>query len=56
MVEMIVGMAIGYLAFTEQGHKVGNWVASAAVAEGKKLIEKRSESQKKEKEEKTDEN
>jgi intein-encoded DNA endonuclease-like protein len=43
MLEMILGMAVGYIAFTENGHKVGNWVADMAVREGKKLIEKSKE-------------
>ena len=55
MLEMIVGMAISYIAFTEQGHKIGNWVAQVAVNEGKKMIEKKTQTKPAEKEEKTDE-
>lgn len=40
MLEMIIGMAISYIAFTEQGHKLGNLVAQAALTEGKKMIKK----------------
>jgi hypothetical protein len=40
MLEMIIGMALGYIAFTEQGHKIGNFVAQAALTEGKKMIKK----------------
>lgn len=40
MLEMIVGMAFSYIAFTEQGHRLGNTLAQAAVKEGRKMLEK----------------
>lgn len=55
MLEMIVGMAISYIAFTEQGHKLGNWVAQAAMSEGKKMIEKQVKVKPAEQEESKDE-
>lgn len=42
MLEMIVGMALSYIAFTEQGHKLGNTIAQVAVKEGKKMLEKQT--------------
>lgn len=40
MLEMLVGMTVSYIAFTEQGHRFGNWVAQTALTEGKKLAAK----------------
>lgn len=44
MYEMLVGVAIGYIAFTENGHKIGNSIADFATKNGKTIIEKMTES------------
>lgn len=44
MYEMLVGIAIGYIAFTENGHKIGNSIADFATKNGKTLFDKMMES------------
>ena len=36
---LLVGMVIGYIAFTEQGHKIGNAAANMIIEKGKNVIE-----------------
>lgn len=33
--ELILGMALGYIAFTESGHEIGNKIADIAIKGGK---------------------
>lgn len=40
MYEILVGVAIGYIAFTENGHKIGNSIADYAVKVVKPEISK----------------
>lgn len=40
MYEMLVGMALGYIAFTETGHEIGNSLADFAVKAGKPVVNK----------------
>ena len=44
MYEMLVGVALGYIAFTENGHKIGNSIADFATKTVKPLVEKAVES------------
>ena len=39
MKELIFGMALGYLAFTETGHQLGNKAADVIVKNAKKTAE-----------------
>jgi hypothetical protein len=39
MLEMLIGMALGAMAFTEQGHEVGNTIAALGVKAGKAAME-----------------
>lgn len=43
MYEMLVGIAIGYIAFTENGHKIGNSIADFATKTAKPIMEKMAE-------------
>lgn len=36
--ELILGVAIGYIAFTDNGHAIGNKLADIAVNQAKKTI------------------
>lgn len=51
MLEMILGIVVGYIAFTEEGHKLGDSVAKLAVKEGKKIMERKTEKETKKNEE-----
>lgn len=39
MLELILGIAIGALAFTEQGHEIGNKIGEIAASSVKKAVE-----------------
>lgn len=39
MLELILGAALGAMAFTEQGHEVGNTIAALGVKAGKAAME-----------------
>lgn len=39
MKELILGMALGFLAFTEDGHRIGNKMADFVVKNGKPAVE-----------------
>ena len=38
-IELLLGVAIGYIAFTEEGRAMGNKMADAAVKGGKAVIQ-----------------
>lgn len=38
-IELLLGVALGYLAFTEEGRVMGNKMADAAVKGGKAMIQ-----------------
>ena len=38
MIELIVGFALGGLAFTEQGHKIGNEVYDRIMKAAKEVV------------------
>ncbi len=40
MYELLLGVAMGYIAFTEDGHKIGNNVADFAIRNCKPIIKK----------------
>lgn len=40
MYEMLVGVAVGYIAFTDNGHKIGNSLADFMVKNGKPVVQK----------------
>jgi hypothetical protein len=39
MLEMLIGMALGAMAFTEQGHEAGNTIAALGIKAGKAAME-----------------
>lgn len=39
MLNLLVGMGIGYIAFTENGRKLGNRVANMATSHAKKVLD-----------------
>lgn len=56
MIEMLLGMAFSYIAFTENGHKLGNKIVYTVAQEGKKMLgAKAKDEPKEEKEEKENE-
>jgi hypothetical protein len=49
MIELVLGIILGGMAFTEKGHEIGNKVGEAAVNVGKTALEnlkKKEESEK----------
>lgn len=38
-IELIIGVALGYIAFTEEGRAMGNKMADAAVKGGKAVVQ-----------------
>ncbi|MBE6710328.1 MAG: hypothetical protein E7579_04315 [Ruminococcaceae bacterium] len=38
-IELLLGVALGYLAFTEEGRVMGNKMADAAVKGGKAMLQ-----------------
>ena len=48
MIEMLIGVAVGYIAFTENGHKIGNAVAGTISDKTKELFEQTFKNNKKE--------
>lgn len=38
-IELMLGMALGYLAFTEDGRRIGNKMADAAMKGGKAVMQ-----------------
>lgn len=38
MLELLLGMALGALAFTEQGHEIGNKIGGMALDAAKKVM------------------
>lgn len=56
MIEMLLGMAFSYIAFAENGHKLGNKIVYTVAQEGKKMLgAKAKDEPKEEKEEKENE-
>lgn len=38
-IELLIGVALGYIAFTEEGRAMGNKMAEAAVKGGKAVVQ-----------------
>ena len=47
MIELIVGFALGGLAFTEQGHKIGNEVYDRIMKAAKEVLKNETDSENK---------